>query len=107
MKHEIPGKHNSRRWLAAAMLASVVITGCGGGVNYATLNNGTGTSTTTNMSPGASSVETAPINVSDSVMSVFDYILSLFAQTSETTEPVDANAVTLAADDGAEPNALP
>ena len=71
--------------LTAAVLSAALVTGCGGG--------------------GGGGEAPAP-DIAQSVQAALDFIKNLIAGTSETSEPIDIGAITLAVDDIAEPAAL-
>lgn len=74
--------------LSAALLTSAVLAGCSGG--------------------GIDVLPEPPVAAtpSNSVNALIAYLQELIAGTSETSEPVDINGLTLATDDTAEPSAI-
>lgn len=74
----------NKKWLLGAALATALITGCGSG------GGGSGAST----------------DISQSVSALITYLNSLIASTSETSDPIDINGLTLATDDLAEPSSI-
>lgn len=83
-------KLNSRG-LAGAALSAALLAGCGGG------DGG-----------GSHGVVTPPPEpVPQTITDVVAYLHQLIATTGENTEPVDVNALTLAADDTSEAAPLP
>lgn len=97
MTYAKPEKHVHSGWFAAILLTSALVTGCGGGGGGPNVASSTEGGTT----------DKAPAGIGDSVAAMVEYITNLFAQTSDSTEPVDVNAVSLATDDTAEPSAVP
>ncbi len=77
-------KLNSKLMLTA-VLSAALVAGCGGG--------------------GGGGSAAAP-DVSQSVSAVLDFINKVITDTSETSEPMDISAITLAVDDALEPVAL-
>ena len=75
--------------MAAAALVAVLAVACGGDDHVAE---------TPAPNPAA--------EAGQSVQKTIDYLNSLLAGTSDSSDPVDINAVTLATDDTAEPTAL-
>ena len=77
-----------KQWVLASVLATAFLAGCGGG--------------------SSSSVITAPPaqSISDTVSVLVQYVQQLIATTSDSSEPVDINGLTLVADDTAEPTAI-
>ena len=77
-----------KQWVLASVLATAFLAGCGGG--------------------SSSSVFTAPPaqSISDTVSVLVQYVQQLIATTSDSSEPVDINGLTLVADDTAEPTAI-
>lgn len=84
-------KNANGGWLAATVLATMLVTGCGGGSS----------------APPAVTSNEVPASVGSSVAAMVNYLTSLFALTSDTTEPMGVNALTLAVDDTVEPTTLP
>ncbi|MCW5642091.1 MAG: hypothetical protein KIT63_08360 [Rhodoferax sp.] len=75
------------RWIwPVALVAAMGMAGCGGG--------------------GGAGPVTAPPDIALDVTALVDFIGSLIAGTSETGDPIDINALTLAVDDTAEPAPL-
>jgi hypothetical protein len=79
------------RLVAGAALSAALLAGCGGGDDHA--------------SNGPAGPPPGP--VAQTISDVVGYINSLIATGSDTTEATDVNLLTLAADDGSEPAALP
>ena len=75
----------NKKWLLSAALATALVTGCGSGGD------------------GGSGVST---DISQSVSALITYMNSLIASTSETSDPIDINGLTLATDDLAEPTSI-
>jgi hypothetical protein len=69
----------------AAILSAALVGGCGGG--------------------GGGGGEAAP-GIAQSVTAMIAFVSSLIAGTDETSDPIDINALSLAADDKAEPAPL-
>ena len=84
---------NKNRKILLAMVLSMALglSACGGG-------GGDGTEANVAPSP--------PPDIGQSVASLLDFMRSLIAGTSETSDPIDINALTLAVDDTAEPSPL-
>ena len=93
MKHTSLLKRVSSGWLATAIVATVLVAGCGGGNSRGGIDSG--------------AIENVPDSVGESVVAMVNYLATLFTQTSETTEPLGVNSLTLAADDTAEPSPTP
>ncbi|MCZ4312182.1 hypothetical protein O4H66_02090 [Comamonadaceae bacterium G21597-S1] len=75
------------RWIGPVALAAALgLAGCGGG--------------------GGDAPAAAPPDIARDVSALVDFISSLIAGTSETSEPIDIDALTLAVDDTAEPAPL-
>lgn len=74
--------------LLGLVLGTSILAGCGGG--------------------GIEALPTPPVaqTPSNSVNALVAYVQQLIAGTSESTEPVDINGLTLATDDTAEPSAI-
>ena len=71
--------------MTGAVLASALLAGCGG-------------------DSGGGQVSTGPTPpMEQTITAVVDYIRNLIATTSDNTEPIDINGLTLAADDKSEP----
>jgi len=82
---------NHRQFLLPAVLSAALLTSaCGGG-------GGDG---------GADAAPPAPPNIGQSVSALLSFMNSLIAATSETSEPIDINPLTLVVDDMGEPAAL-
>ena len=73
--------------MAAAALSAMLLAGCGGSNDDHALDSGPG------QQPGP---------VAQTVSDVVAYINTLIAGTSDGTEPVDINSLTLTADNGSE-----
>ena len=85
-------KHHSRL-MAGAVLASALLAGCGS-------SGGDDGQASTGPTPGPT---TPPAPMQQTITAVADYVRNLIAGTSDHTEPVDINGLTLVADDRAEP----
>lgn len=72
--------------LPVVLSAVLVISACGGG--------------------GGDPAAPAPPDIGRSVSDLLSFMSSLIAGTSETTDPIDINALTLAVDDTGEPAGL-
>jgi len=83
-------KMNSRL-MAGAALAAALLAGCGGGSDHGGNFGGGGTN--------------GP--VAQTVTEVAAFITNLFAGNNDNNEPIDVNALTLVASDGAEPAPQP
>lgn len=79
----------NKKWLLGAALATALVTGCGGG------GGGGG--------GGGAFVST---DISQSISALITYMNTLIAGTSETSDPIDINSLTLATDDLAEPTPI-
>ena len=81
-------KRNRKFYSPAVVLsAALVLSACGGG------GDGGGAAP-------------APPDISQSVAALLDFMKGLIAGTSETSDPIDINPLTLAVDDAAEPSPL-
>ena len=80
----------NNKWLLGAALATMLVTGCG--------SDGDG--------GGGGGGASASTNIGQSVSALVTYLNSLIAGTSETSDPVDINSVTLATDDLADPTPI-
>ena len=82
--------NTSSKWVFVSVLATALVAGCGGG-----------------SSAGYNTPPNPPANPAASTQGVVDYILALIASsTSDSADPVDTDAVTLATDDTAEPSPI-
>ena len=84
-------KTNRKYVLPIVLSATLALSACGGG-------GGDGA--------GAAAAAPAPPDIGQSVAALLDYMQGLIAGTSETSDPVDINPLTLAVDDTAEPSPL-
>ncbi len=84
-------KTNRKLWLAMVLSTAMGLSACGGGGGDDT---------------GANVANSPPPDIGQNVASVLDFMRSLIAGTSETGDPIDVNALTLAVDDTAEPSPL-
>lgn len=75
-------------WLASAALAAALLAGCGGDSSGSFAGNAPGTG-------GAST------DISQSISALYEYMVGLIAGTSDSSDPVDINPLTLATDDTA------
>ena len=80
-------KTNRKFLLPIVLSAALALSACGGG------GDGGGAAPT-------------PPDISLSVSALLDFMRGLVAGTSETSDPIDINALTLAVDDTAEPSPL-
>ena len=80
-------KTNRKFLLPIVLSAALALSACGGG------GDGGGAAPT-------------PPDISLSVSALLDFMQGLVAGTSETSDPIDINALTLAVDDTAEPSPL-
>ena len=83
-----------KQWVLASVLATALLAGCGGGDIVSSLP-----------APPPTPAPPAP-SVGDTVSVLIQYVQQLIAATSDTSEPVDINGLTLVADDRAEPTAI-
>lgn len=88
----------NRGILPALLLAATLVAGCGGRSDVVGV-------TTTTAADVASPVAGAPDDIGTSVTALLAYINGLF-MTSENSDPVNVNALTLAVDDAGEPAAV-
>ena len=72
-------------WLASAALATALLAGCGGG-------GGSG-----NANAGIQSTD-----ISQDLTALYNFMVGLIAGTSDSTDPIDVNALSLVTDDTAE-----
>ncbi len=86
-------KTNRKLCLPVLLSAVLVLGACGGG-------DGGGDSA------GIDQATAAQPDIGQSVGALLDFMRSLIAGTSETSEPTDINPLTLAVDDTAEPSPL-
>ncbi|WP_309679980.1 hypothetical protein [Polaromonas sp.] len=87
-------KLNSRL-MAGAALSALLLAGCGGGG---------GDEVSAGVAGGVGGgVGTPPTAMQQTVSNVFDFISQMIANNSENSDPIDVNAMTLAADDTSEP----
>lgn len=82
-------KNKRKIGLAIVLSATLVLGACGGG--------GGG---------GAAAPTPAPPDIGQSVAALIDFMQGLIPGTSETSDPIDINSLTLAVDDTAEPSPL-
>ncbi len=82
-------KNKRKITLAILLSATLVLGACGGG--------GGG---------GVGGGNAPPPDISQSVSALLDFMKGLIAGTSETSDPIDINSLTLAVDDTAEPSPL-
>ena len=82
-----------KQWVLASVLATALLAGCGGG------------DVVSNVPPPPTPAPPAP-SVGNTVSVLIQYVQQLIAATSDTSEPVDINGLTLVADDMAEPTAI-
>ena len=75
---------------ATLALAVAVLSGCGGGSAYV----------------APTPPDPTPVITTISAAGIVKYFSDMFASTSETTEPLNANLIELAVDDSAEPATL-
>ena len=75
-------------WLASAALAAALLAGCGGDSSGSSAGN----------APGTGGVST---DISQSISALYEYMVGLIAGTSDSSDPVDINPLTLATDDTA------
>lgn len=80
--------------MAGGALCAVLLAGCGGGGS----SDGNG--------GGQGAVTPPPGQQTQTITAVVDFIKNLIASNGENTDPIDINALTLAADDNAEPAAV-
>lgn len=78
-------------WIASAALAAALLAGCGGDSSDNNAGAGTG---------GAST------DISQSISALYDYMVGLIAGTSDSSDPIDINPLTLAVDNSADPTPL-
>ena len=81
-----------KQWMLAAVMATAVLAGCGGG-------DSAGEFKAPPAIPPAQSI-------SDTVSVLVQYVQQLIATTSEAGEPIDINGLTIVADDKVEPSAI-
>lgn len=87
-------KTNRKLWLPLLLGAVVVLSACGGG-------GGDG------VDPAGVDVATpAQPDIGQGVSALLDFMRSLIAGTSETSDPIDINPLTLAVDDTADASPL-
>ena len=70
-------------WLASAALATALLAGCGGGGG--------------NANAGIQSTD-----ISQDLTALYNFMVGLIAGTSDSTDPIDVNALSLVTDDTAE-----
>lgn len=78
--------------MAGSALCAALLAGCGGG------GDGNG--------GGLGAVTSPPGGGARTITAVADFIKNLIASNGENTDPIDINALTLAADDSSEPAAV-
>jgi hypothetical protein len=104
-------------WLASAALVAALLAGCGGGSSGiggsssigssgSTAGTGVGTDSTGSTGSTGNTGNTGSTDISQSISALYDYVVGLIAGTSDSSDPIDINALTLATDNSAEPTPL-
>jgi hypothetical protein len=89
---------NNSAWLATAALAAALLAGCGGG----SVSSPLPVPVTGGSVPVTPATPTPASDISTSISDLFAYMVALINATSDSTDPVDINPLTLATDNAAD-----